>query len=287
MKNILAPAQEACDRGNPLIFEFQWRELFNNAIRQEGLAITNSELQDHLVNFALVKLGNAMYRHQTLQWAADSGLPLRVYGSGWEHHPVLSKFAVGVVKHGPDLAEVYRRARINLQAVITCNVHQRVFEGIWAGGFFLLRDHPGDRAPLIVARMLEWLTDQQSRPIEEVINSLELTNEQRLILRFLEGRWLGRFETLDDRALDLLKHYGSFKGLVGFLGSAIDEAYFRNAHEFAEKANFYFEHPKERREIILAMQSQLKSWEMTHLLRRRLNDVHHYLAGLAPSTVSR
>lgn len=287
IRNIIGPAREAFDRGQPLFFEFQWQAIFDEMLRREGIAIADPALSDQLLNFIYVRLGNAIYRHQMLDWAARSGYPLKIYGSGWDKHPDLGKYAAGPLEHGEALANVYHRSRINLQAVITCNIHQRVFEGISAGGFFLLRHHPSDRATLIIGQMQGWLADQRGRSVKEVISSPELTDEQRSILRFLEGRWLGRFETLDDSAIELLTHYGSFGGLQAFLGSAIDKVYFNDRDEFVEKVNFFFEHPQERREIVLAMQQQLKNWETDKILRHRLDDISEYMVEIDPAVPAR
>jgi hypothetical protein len=70
-------------------------------------------------------------------------LKLGLYGQGWEKHPDFAAFARGPVTYGPDLEALTRRSRINLSLEpFFCTSHQRLLDGLVAGGFFLLRDNP-------------------------------------------------------------------------------------------------------------------------------------------------
>ena len=90
------------------------------------------------------RVNNAFFRHQALAWVADLGIDLRLYGNGWDRHPTLSRFARGPITSPDHLAAVHRASRIGLQVSPFGTVHQRVFEGLAAGGFMLLRACPGD-----------------------------------------------------------------------------------------------------------------------------------------------
>lgn len=96
------------------------------------------------------RYNNAHYRQQALGWAATiaerRGLRLSLYGSGWERHPRFGPFARGPVKYGAPLEELTRRAKMNLQIVPFYCMHQRLLDGLVAGGFFLVRDHPSAAA---------------------------------------------------------------------------------------------------------------------------------------------
>ncbi len=93
-------------------------------------------------------VNNALYRQQALQWAAAAcdrlGLSLGLYGTGWDNHPTLARFARGPVQYGAELESLTRSAAINLQVVPYMFLHQRWLDGIAAGGFFLVRAHPMD-----------------------------------------------------------------------------------------------------------------------------------------------
>ena len=106
---------------------------------------------DRLARWLTHPFNDALYRQQALGWAAgaaaDLGLTLALHGTGWEHHPRFAPFARGPVAYGEPLARLTRRSRINLQIVPYLCLHQRLLDGLMAGGFFLVRTHPADLAP--------------------------------------------------------------------------------------------------------------------------------------------
>lgn len=113
------------------------------AVTQEVARRLNLEVDYENANrirqFFTERLINIHFRQQVLEWAADLGLDLRIYGRGWEQHPRLARFARGVAEHGRELRCIYQASRINLQALPSGAVHQRLLEGLSAGGFFLVR----------------------------------------------------------------------------------------------------------------------------------------------------
>jgi hypothetical protein len=108
-------------------------------------------------------LDNLLLRHTTLQWLAEDGRDLHLYGDGWEHHPTLSRFARGRVEAN-DLPDLVRGTRINLQLVAIGSLHQRLFEILFAGGFPLL--------PLVETeprRLIEGVTPLDARLAELIL----------------------------------------------------------------------------------------------------------------------
>src|SRR5690606_7677620 len=72
----------------------------------------------------------------------DAGYDLALFGNGWSEHPTLGRHARGSVENGPALAKLIRQSRINLQLTASRACHQRLYDGLQAGGFFLLpRNH--------------------------------------------------------------------------------------------------------------------------------------------------
>ena len=140
------------------------------AQNERGRAIADPAVADDLVNLLWDRLNNHLYRHQALQWVADlakrKDLSFGLYGRGWETHPQLHAFARGVVKPGEDLENLVRKSRINLQLEpFACFTHPRLLNGLFAGGFFLIRDHPFNRLP---QRMLDFLAANVSDDAETV-----------------------------------------------------------------------------------------------------------------------
>ncbi len=165
---LRAIAQTACarilavyERGESLATQLAIRQQIELAQHDCGLAIAEPRLVDTVVNLFWDRLNNHLYRHQALIWVADlaqrRGLKFGLFGRGWERHPVLSKYAMGFVKPGPELEEMVRRTKINLQIEpFACFTHPRLLSGLFAGGFFLVRDHPFNVLP---SRLLNFLAD--------------------------------------------------------------------------------------------------------------------------------
>jgi hypothetical protein len=176
------------ERGGCLATQREVRAELEAAQLELGRAIADAELADSIVNLLWDRLNNHLYRHQALGWAAEiadrRGLSFGLYGRGWETHPGLNRFARGVVKPGEDLENLVRKSRINLQLEpFACFTHPRLLNGLFAGGFFLIRDHPFNHLP---QRMLDFL-------VANVSGEVETVEEVR---GALEGERLAEFEAL-------------------------------------------------------------------------------------------
>lgn len=104
--------------------------------------------RDALIDQFARPLAERMIRQETLHWAARwaraTGGRLHIYGDGWSEHPSFAEFARGTLEHGPELGEAFRRAKVNLHSGCNLALHQRVLDGLAAGGFFIARRHGGD-----------------------------------------------------------------------------------------------------------------------------------------------
>lgn len=143
---------ETYRRGGSLHHFHQVRSMLQEHLpRPRAAAGPDAPLAETISAWALDlfnQLNNPLYRQQALIWIADAadamGLRLGLYGHGWENHPRLGRYARGPVAYGPDLEALTRRTKINLQIVPYSCLHQRLLDGLVAGGFFLVRDHPLD-----------------------------------------------------------------------------------------------------------------------------------------------
>lgn len=113
------------------------------------------------------RLNNVLYRQQALGWIAERadqhGDTLALYGQGWEDHPRFAPHARGPIAYGSALAAMTRATPINLQIVPFFAIHQRLLDGLAAGGFFLVREHPMDRAAAGLARFVSEQLDPAIR----------------------------------------------------------------------------------------------------------------------------
>lgn len=122
----------------------------------------------------LLQLGNLIFRQQILQWIADAGYELALFGNGWEGHETLGRFARGPIGSGEPLRNVYRQSRISLQIMTTGNLHQRLIDGYLAGGFFLMPDTDPDvfalsrQDPHLYERILQRLSQDAVTTLDEL-----------------------------------------------------------------------------------------------------------------------
>jgi hypothetical protein len=94
---------------------------------------------------------------------------LHLYGKGWENHPRLKRFARGVADNQRQLTTIFQASRINLQVTPHGAVHQRLFEGLASGGFFLIRHSPGELVENIYKPIWEWCQAQGIGSDEELL----------------------------------------------------------------------------------------------------------------------
>ena len=108
-----------------------------------GLSMPESTIYELIVS--LRTLADRCFRHATLEWVSrfcrDTGRTFRLYGSGWEGHPLLAPYACGSAEPGTATSAIYQASRINLQIIETGLIHSRFLDGVAAGGFFLAREY--------------------------------------------------------------------------------------------------------------------------------------------------
>jgi hypothetical protein len=134
-------------------------------IEQSGAKLSD-ESKLVVIRLLFEQLNVCLYRQQGLAWAVEvaerEGLRLSIYGNGWNAHPRFGKYARGVVAYGAELEERTRRSKINLVLEPYIPVqHQRLLDGLVAGGFFLLRSHPYSR---MMEELIDLLATDRNQP---------------------------------------------------------------------------------------------------------------------------
>lgn len=117
------------------------------------------EVRHNLVQRVWTQLNIALYRQQALGWVVDAaddlGLSVALYGHGWEDNPRFARFARGFMEPGEGLAQLIRSAKVNLNLEpYPCFTHHRLLDGLMSGGFFLVREHPGNRLLPAISELL-------------------------------------------------------------------------------------------------------------------------------------
>jgi hypothetical protein len=103
-----------------------------------------------------------------IDWAAETGVNVHLYGNGWERHPRFARFAKGPADNTTELRKIFGAARISLQATPHGAVHQRLLEGLAAGGFFLIRYVPGDMIERIYQPLWKWCVEEGIESDEQI-----------------------------------------------------------------------------------------------------------------------
>lgn len=102
---------------------------------------------------AATPLVNRMLRHRVIGWAAelarDRGWKLVLAGRGWQDHPSLGSYAIGEVRHGSELRDLYNRSLVTLHASSAWIFHQRIYESLLAGSMPAMLFKPDDLTGLL------------------------------------------------------------------------------------------------------------------------------------------
>ena len=157
---------DAYARRKPDIY-IEREHLLARAEQATGARPGSPEARDALLNSYLYPLAELMLRQTTLEWVADycdrKGRTLYLFGNGWESHPRFARYARGTAKNGAELRAIYQASAVNLQIIGTGAIHQRLLDGLAAGGFFLIRYSPGDVLHTLFQRYLDAV---RRRPVE-------------------------------------------------------------------------------------------------------------------------
>ena len=124
---------------------FRILPLLESALDELGLA-ASPEATRHLLYHGLM-LARQQDRERVAQRVVAAGLPLTVYGLGWDRMPEFKAMSGGVVPAGPELRQVYRQHRAILHINRGCNIHPRVLETMCSGGLVIARWDPVDEEP--------------------------------------------------------------------------------------------------------------------------------------------
>jgi hypothetical protein len=181
-------------------------------------------------------------------------IDLCLYGRGWEDHPQLRRYARGVADNQSALSSIYQASRINLHISPHGAVHQRVFEGLAAGGFFLLRACPGD----VLERELENIWDScRSDGItsdELLLNSTtpEIVERIKRVSEMLQlDPFAGEFPFIEVLRSSEACGYIRSAGMVW--GTDYDAVSFNSADQLRAKVAHFLSHADERRALAGSM----------------------------------
>jgi hypothetical protein len=235
-----------------------------------------------LLDMVMHRLNNALFRHQVIGWLADLGVDLHLYGKGWEKHPRFARFARGVADNQAQLATIYQASTINLHASPFGSAHQRVFEGLAAGGFFLFRGVCGDATERLFQKAWDWCQIREIRSADEMTAQADenlaaiLSAVQKATGSDPRADMPFFFAGLREAAL------GGFCPTASTLWKEFDRVAFWNKQQLEQMVKHFLANADERREIATAMRERaLQTVSYGAISKRMLNFIADDLAKAA------
>lgn len=236
-------------------------QLLDDVQAEEGLRPATPEALANLRIHYFYPVAERMFRHQALEWIADycerTSRTLHLYGAGWEQHPRFAPYARGPAGNGPPLRAIYQASAINLQIVGTGGVHQRLLDGLAAGGFFLLRYTPGDAVHDAARRVNAALRKYDIRPGVEYRAS-----DCPELAAAIQARWslcglskkCERF-TLSEERLKFFRalEADGYRGIAGAVFGDYPRVAFDSRDTFERTAERFLANADERRRVAAAM----------------------------------
>lgn len=242
--------------GNSLTQPILLRRLIETSLLDTKTSVDAPSLA-YLMDFFQQKVNNALFRHQSIEWLVEMDVNLRLYGNGWESHPTLARYARGPANNQTQLSAICRASKINLQATPHGAVHQRLFEGLAAGGFFLIRQCPGDLIERVYRKLYEWCMQHNVRSNEQIRSSTSPEVQQ----------WLREAEHLigvspfdpDYNLCDNLElsHDGEFIRSAGAIWDDYDAVAFNSRDELQQRVTRYLNDTDARQSIACSMREKV------------------------------
>jgi hypothetical protein len=278
--DIYQRIESVYQRGDSISDPLHVEQIVRQSLSALDMSVRPTDFQ-FLGNFFSHQVNYALFRHQALQWLLDMDLNIHLYGRGWENHPTLKRFAKGVADNQKDLPAIYQSAKINLQITPHGVVHQRLFEGLCAGGFFLVRHRLGEVLERLHRPLWEWCRDHHVR------NDMELKHKatedvRRMVESINRLRGLDMLDQPHELTADLrLSADSDFTQSAGTLfGEYYDRVAFAGPTELQDKVHYYLQHPDQRRSINAAMrQIVLDRMTYTATSRRLLEFINNHQRG--------
>ena len=261
--------------GSPVATYPDVHRLVSEAQQEGGVELTRETVA--VATWLCHPFSDALYRQQALRWAAAAaerlGLSLCLYGNGWDRHPDFAPHARGPVENGPALYELTRRSAINLQIVPYLCLHQRLLDGLCAGGFFLVREHVADVAPQAMSDMLAAHCDPQVRTLLQARGSIPPAARERFDVLVDDCR-RSLCPTGTEDPVEVLRSWEQAELIVPGAGVLphLRDVTFTDEATLTERMAEFFNNPDRRREIVAAQQESVSSRLTYEVGLRRMID---------------
>ena len=224
-------------------------------------AVRLSPASGREMNMAILTLGDRCFRHAALQWVAQWATThkktFRLYGAGWESHPMFAPYAAGTAQPGEHLRAIYQASRINLQLMQHGFIHSRALDGLAVGAFFLTRRAFNDGDPLGVAAAHYHLAKRAEQLGLRTVGDLSSCHDPQLAKAWaVVSRWYKDAPpTKELRAMDI---WAAMPG-ASIVFSDYEKIVFTDEASFVRLADNYLANDAARREIADRMRDQARA----------------------------
>jgi hypothetical protein len=245
------------------------KRMIRESMRAAGVETSD---MSSLLDFFVQRVNNALFRQQAIAWLADLDVNLNLWGRGWEDHPRFRRYARGVADNERQLSAIYRASTINLQVTPLGAVHQRLFDGLSAGGFFLLRHCTGDACDLIYRDMWQWCEQAGIRTGEQFFRQAP-PRVREMIDRIIEltGEDPSAIADTFFLGLEEMASAGFTRSPATLWPHEYDRVAFRTRDELIDRVRHFLVAPEERHDVARSMRSLVvERMTYTGITRRML-----------------
>ncbi len=247
-------------RGEQITCAYDARQLLDRVFNQLGVAVNNADFYNQLVNLLFDRLNNVLYRQQAIRWAAEAcrrrGWTLELYGRGWDKNPEFAEFAKGPITPGEPFNAMTRRTKINLQLEPYASfTHPRLLSGLFAGGFFLIRQHPFNSLP---QELLNFVVKDFDDSVQTVADARrQVSPDRRGALDAMLKKCARLTEQLDP--IETVRNWQQSQVLLARESSLphLEEVSFWDADSLEKRAASFLADPPRRRKIAAAQRQDL------------------------------
>jgi hypothetical protein len=230
------------------------QRIIREAMRENGIETSSFGA---LSDFVLQRVNNALFRQQAVGWLADMDVRLHLYGRGWENHPRFRQSARGVADNERQLSAIYQASAINMQITPFGAVHQRLCDGLAAGGFFLLRHCTGDTCDRIYQDLWNWVEQNDIRTGQQLFK--QAPPQVRAMLDEIIRLTGDDIDAIPDRfffGLDELAACGFARSASTLWNDEYERVSFSTQCELEARVKHFLSHADERREIADSMRQR-------------------------------
>jgi hypothetical protein len=215
-------------------------------------------------------VGGAVHRQQVLHWLKDDGVRLGIYGREWERHPEFAPYARGVVTDANVMNAIFRATPVNLQISQYSNSHIRFWNGLAAGGFFLVRMCPADSGRVATENVLALLCKNRGRSYTDVLKAGGISPWEEVVLRSHFEQSICGHNQIDDYAIDIFRMTLETPTWADRMGDLVRAIQFETREQCLEMTHRYLTSPSARAEVMDRIGAVLESQTYEANLRRAL-----------------